>query len=224
MSVKDLIKTSVLEEFANNSLSMREVMLLLLIAAALGIYIFFIYRLTTLRTFYSKTFNLSLILLCIITASIIITIQSSIVVSLGMVGALSIVRFRTAVKEPLDLVFLFWAISVGIMVGAGLPTLAVVMSVVVTIITILFMYMPQQRKSMLLNISADGNVECTDILELVKKYDKRYIMKSRNITGENLNMLLEIHVGDCEELFKEIKNIKGIYGISLIAHRGDSDY
>lgn len=223
MSIKDLIKGSVLEEFANNSLSMREVILLLLIAAILGIYIFFIYRMVTLRTFYSKTFNVSLILLCILTAAIILTIQSSVVVSLGMVGALSIVRFRTAIKEPLDLVFLFWAISIGIITGAGLPTLAVVVSGIVTIVTILFMYMPEQRKSMLLNINGQGNIEHGDILQVLKKYDKRCLVKSTTVTNDSLTMLAEVHLQDCDTLIKELRSIKGIYAISLITNRGESN-
>lgn len=223
MSIKDVIKGSVLEEFANNSLSMKEVIFLLIIASILGIYIFFIYRMVTLRTFYSKTFNISLILMCILTASIILTIQSSVVISLGMVGALSIVRFRTAIKEPLDLVFLFWAISIGIITGAGLPTLAVVVSGFVTIVTVLFMYMPEQRKSMLLNINGQGDIESSDILQVLKKYDKRYLVKSTTVTGDSITMLAEIHLQDCDTLLKELRSIKGIYAISLITHRGESN-
>lgn len=224
MSIKDLIKSSVLGDFANNSLSMKTVVLLLVVAAVLGAYIFFVYRLVTLNTFYSKTFNVSLMLMCIITTAIIITIQSSVVISLGMVGALSIVRFRTAVKEPLDLVFAFWAISIGIITGAGLPGLAIAVSVIVTIMTVLFMYMPEQRKSMILNINGHSDIECVEIFDIIKKYDKRYVVKSRNITGDSINILLEVHLEDCEELIKNIRNIKGIYGISLISHRGEVNY
>lgn len=224
MSIKDVIKNSVLGDFANNSLSMKTVVLLLLVAAALGMYIFFVYRFVTLNTFYSKTFNVSLMLMCVITTAIIITIQSSVVISLGMVGALSIVRFRTAVKEPLDLVFAFWAISIGIITGAGLPGLAIAVSGIITVLTILFMYMPEQRKSMILNINGHSNVECTEIFDIIKKYDKRYVTKSRNITGDSLNILLEVHLEDCEELIKELRSVEGIYGISLISHKGEASH
>lgn len=224
MSIKDFIKSSVLGDFTNNSLSMKTVVLLLIIAAILGIYIFFLYRFVTVSAFYSKTFNISLMLMCIITTAIIITIQSSVVISLGMVGALSIVRFRTAVKEPLDLAFAFFAISVGIINGAGLPGLAVAVTAVVTVVTILFMYMPEQRKSMILNINGKGDVDCAKVFEVIRKYDKHYATKSRNITGDSTNMLLEVHLEDCEALIKELKGIEGIYGISLIAHKGEMNY
>ena len=224
MSIKDIIKSSVLGDFANNSLSMKTVILLLIVAAILGMYIFFVYRFVTVSAFYSKTFNISLMLMCIITTAIIITIQSSVVISLGMVGALSIVRFRTAVKEPLDLVFAFWAISIGIITGAGLPGLAIAVSAIVTVVTVLFMYMPEQRKSMILNINGKSDVECVEIFTVIKKFDKHYVTKSRNITGDGTNILLEVHLEDCEALIKELRSIEGIYGISLIAHKGEMNY
>lgn len=128
MSVQDVIKKSFLKGFQNTNLLLRDVAILMLMAAVLGIYIYFIYRIVTSNTFYSKSFNTSLILMSVITAAIIIAIQSSVIVSLGMVGALSIVRFRTAVKEPLDLIFMFWSISTGIICGAGMVGLAFVLS------------------------------------------------------------------------------------------------
>ena len=120
MSIQDVLKKSFLQGFQNTNLSMKTVALLLVAAGVLGIYLFFVYRIMTANTFYSKNFNVSLIMMCVITTAIIVTIQSSVVVSLGMVGALSIVRFRTAVKDPLDLIFMFWSISIGIICGAGM--------------------------------------------------------------------------------------------------------
>ena len=130
MGYKDIFKKAFLEGYANVELGAIDIMMVFIIASLLGLFIFYIYRLVMKKTFYSLSFNISLVALTIITSSIILTIQSSIVISLGMVGALSIVRFRTAVKDPLDLVFLFWAISVGIICGAGLAEIAVIMSFV----------------------------------------------------------------------------------------------
>ena len=125
MSYKDIFKNSFLNGYASSAIDTKTILIGLGITAVLGIFIFFIYRAITRKTFYNKTFNLSLPAMAIITAAIILTIQSNIVLSLGMVGALSIVRFRTAVKDPLDLVFLYWAISIGIICGAGLSLISV---------------------------------------------------------------------------------------------------
>ncbi|MBE5853538.1 MAG: DUF4956 domain-containing protein, partial [Lachnospiraceae bacterium] len=120
MSTKDILKKSFLQSITSADITPQEIFLVLAIATVLSLYIYFIYKVLTRKTFYNKTFNISLAALALITAGIILTIQSSIVVSLGMVGALSIVRFRTAIKDPMDLVFLFWSISVGIICGARL--------------------------------------------------------------------------------------------------------
>ena len=117
MSFKDVFKKSFLEGFTRYDATPENILIVFAISSFFALYIFFAYRILTRRTFYSKSFNISLPALVLITAGIILTIQSSVVVSLGMVGALSIVRFRTAVKDPMDLVFLFWAISTGIICG-----------------------------------------------------------------------------------------------------------
>lgn len=224
MSVRDVIKKSFLEGFQSTELSMRTLALTLLVAGLLGIYIFLIYRLVTVNTFYSKSFNVSLILMCVITTAIIITIQSSVVVSLGMVGALSIVRFRTAVKDPLDLIFMFWSISVGIICGAGIIGLAAVLCVGVTVLVLVFYHLPEARKSMILVVNAEKN-DCADsIYAIVKKYDKHYQVKSRNLTKDVVDFLLEIRVKDSEKLLEELHQVEGILGVSLVAHRGEAVY
>ena len=173
---------------------------------------------------YSKTFNMSLMLLCVITSAIILTVQNSVIVSLGMVGALSIVRFRTAVKEPLDLAFLFWAISVGIISGAGMVELAVFLSVIVTVLMLLFYHMPEQRKSMLLSVNAEGYDTAAEVLKVIKKYDKHCKEKSRNMAQNRVDMLLEIRMKNYEPLLKELNTLKGVYGVSIIAHKGEAVY
>lgn len=224
MSIKDFIKDSVLNNFQNTDLSMKNVIVLLMVAAFVGIYIFFIYRIVTTNSFYSKSFNISLILMCIITAAIIITIQSSVVVSLGMVGALSIVRFRTAVKEPLDLIFMFWSISIGIICGAGMPLLAVSLSLIATIIILLFGRVPEIRKSMILSINAEPECNIEEIYSVVKKFDKNYAIKSRNLSKNNTDFLFEIRIKEYEELIQTLNEMKGVSSVSVIAHKGDAVY
>ena len=119
MTFMDIFKTSFLQGYSASNLSAKSILVITIITALIAAYIFATYRFINRKSFYNKSFNSSLFALAIITAAIILTIQSNIVVSLGMVCALSIVRFRTAVKDPMDLVFLFWAIAVGIMCGAG---------------------------------------------------------------------------------------------------------
>ena len=119
MNFSDIFKKSFLNGFTAADINIYTSMTAMLVASSIALYIFVVYRVLTRKTFYSKSFNISLACITLITTSIILTIQSSIVVSLGMVGALSIVRFRTAVKDPMDLTFLFWAIAVGISCGVG---------------------------------------------------------------------------------------------------------
>lgn len=132
MSFKDIFKNSFLNGFTEG-LDVKTIIIGLAITTLLACYIFFVYRIVTRKSFYSQNFNLSLISMAIITAAIILTIQSNIVLSLGMVGALSIIRFRTAIKDPLDLVFLYWSISIGIICGAGLSVIAVILFLTICI-------------------------------------------------------------------------------------------
>lgn len=224
MSVQDVIKKSFLQGFQNTQISMRTLAMTLLVAGLLGIYIFLVYRVVTVNSFYSKSFNVSLILMCVITTAIIITIQSSVVVSLGMVGALSIVRFRTAVKDPLDLIFMFWSISVGIICGAGMVGLAAILCVGSTILVLVFYHLPEMRQSMILVVNASDN-DCADtIYATVKKHDRHYRVKSRNLTHDNVDFLMEIRVKDSETLLKELNQVKGVTSVSLVAHKGESVY
>ncbi len=222
MSVQDVIKKSILQGFQNTSLTMGAAALLLLAAAVLGIYLFFVYRFMTADSFYSRSFNVSLILMCVITAAVIITIQSSVVVSLGMVGALSIVRFRTAVKDPLDLIFMFWSISVGIICGAGMVGLAVMLTLGATALALVFYRMPEAGRSMILVVNAAGNDCAEEVFRTVSRYDRHYAVKSRNLTRDNVDFLIEVRLKDSEGLLRELNGIKDVISVSMVAHKGDS--
>ena len=134
MTFSDIFKKSFLEGYSTVEMSTNTILAALLWTTILALYIYFCYRIMTRKSFYSKSFNIALVAMALLTSAIILTIQSSIVVSLGMVGALSIVRFRTAIKDPMDLVFLFWSISVGIICGAGLSEIALLVSLAVTLL------------------------------------------------------------------------------------------
>lgn len=220
MTFQDIFKKSFLSGFTGG-VDVKAVLLGLAITAVISLYIFFIYRLITRKTFYSVTFNLSLIAMAIITAAIILTIQSNIVLSLGMVGALSIVRFRTAIKDPLDLVFLYWSISVGIICGAGLSFIAVILSLIVSIVVVLMQKYPLKRTSMILVVNSTKTGSDEKILSIVSKYSTYHKVKSRNLTPASLDMVIEISTDKDSELVHEILEVEGVSSASVLTHDGE---
>lgn len=221
MNFKEIFKNSFLENYSFGDVSKGTMIISFAIATLLGIYMFFLYRKVTKKTFYSKTFNLSLVALTIITDAIILAIQSNIVVSLGMVGALSIVRFRTAVKDPMDLTFLFWAISVGIICGVNLPLIALIETVVLTIIILVLNIIPMSKAPMLLVINSDSVDTEKSIIEVIKKYTKYYKIKSRNLTKEKEDMIIEIRIKEEEKIVDELSKLQNIREVSLLSHDGE---
>ncbi len=220
MSFNDAIKKSVLEGFSYADLSTTKIMVTLIITFAIAAYIFFVYKMVTKSAFYFKSFNISMAVISVVTAGIILAMQSSIVISLGMVGALSIVRFRTAIKDPMDLLFLFWSIGTGIICGAGLYKIAVILAVLVTIGILLLDLLPVRISPYLLIINADSKEIEEDILKLVKSMGK-YKMRSRNITAKGMDMILEVKTKNDKELVDKLSELKGVHSVSFLAHDGE---
>ncbi len=221
MSFKDIFKKSFIEGWASTEIGMTAIIVTMAVTLFLALYIFVIYRIITKKTFYSKSFNISLAGIALVTSAIILTIQSSIVISLGMVGALSIVRFRTAIKDPMDLMFLFWAISIGIICGAGLAEIAVVLSVVISIFIFILEKIPVAKAPMILVVnSTDSGIE-NSILEIANKYGKHPHVKSRNMTSTTFDLTIELRTNNGGELIKEIMELKGITSASLLSHDGE---
>ncbi len=224
MGFRDVLKKSFLEGFSSAEFTTTEIVVTLLFTMALGIYIFAVYRIMTRRAFYVKSFNISLVVMALLTAAIIITIQSSIVISLGMVGALSIVRFRTAIKDPMDLVFLFWSIAVGLICGAGLYEIALIVSVMVTLVILALEYLPGGSPMLLLVVNLENQDVEPQLEEAVKQNAKGYRVKSRNFSGGGLDMILEIRTRDESRLFQKVSEVKGIKNVSLVSHDGEATY
>ena len=216
----NLIMKSFLEGYATSELNMGTMFFCMGIAAAIGLYIFMIYKLVNKNSFYNRNFNISLIALTVITAAIILTIQSNIVVSLGMVGALSIVRFRTAIKDPMDLVFLFWSISVGIICGAGFALIAVIASVVLTIIIVCLSLFSSPRETMVLVVNADEYNE-NQVLEAVKANCGFWKVRARNISGTGMNMAIEVRTKEPQALIRQIVGTEHVVSASLLEHDGE---
>jgi uncharacterized membrane protein YhiD involved in acid resistance len=221
LSTKDILKNSFLESIAAADVTPQEIFLVMFITTVLALYIFCIYRVLTRKTFYNKSFNITLAALALITAGVILTIQSSIVVSLGMVGALSIVRFRTAVKDPMDLAFLFWAISIGIICGARLYVIAVIVSIFLTILFFVLDKLPVAKAPKILVVNADGMDAEDKILEVVERLAGYYRVKSRSLSAEQLDMVVELRVKEEKELVKGINGLEGVHAVSLLAHDGE---
>ena len=221
MSLFEIFKKAFLEGFANTEITIYIVIASLTITSILALYIFFVYRVVTRKTFYSKSFNISLAGTAVITAAIILTIQSSIVVSLGMVGALSIVRFRTAVKDPIDLMFLFWSISVGITCGAGLAEIGVVLSLILTVGIIILSLIPVARAPMILVVNSNNLDAEQLIMDETNKYAKHPVVKSRNMTNDHLDLTIELRTSEGQELVRKIIDIEGITSANLLSHDGE---
>lgn len=220
MSTKDIIKKSILENFTAEA-SVGDAVVVLLITLVLALYIFEVYRICTRTSFYSKDFNKTLVLMALITSGIVLAMQSNLVISLGMVGALSIVRFRNAVKDSMDLVFLFWAISIGIICGAGLFLTAVVLSVAVTIALFVLEFIPEQKGTILLVVNC-ADLECMNtIYNITKNNTKKYKIKSRNVTKHGVDAVIEIKCKDEDTLLSEIAVLEGVISVSLINHSGE---
>lgn len=220
MGIRSIMKNSFLEQFSSDITTSR-IVIMLCITILIGIYVFFVYRASCKKAFYSKGFAISLVVISLITSLIILAIQSSIVISLGMVGALSIVRFRTAIKDPMDLAFLFWSISIGIICGAGLYELAIIGSLVITIAILILQKVPAVSPTMLLLVHGN-NCEVEKALdETISKYSKYSRVKSRNITANGIDMIIELKPSSNSDLIKAVIEIDGIDNASLVEHDGE---
>lgn len=223
MSFQDILKKSFIEGYGSTSIGIKEAIIALFITFIFATYIFFCYRLLTRKSFYSKTFNISLVTVALTTSAIILTIQTSVVVSLGMVGALSIVRFRTPVKEPMDLAFLFWSISVGIICGAGHADIATALTFVMTVAIFLFDRIPIARMPKILILNCENTLDLSERVEMViKKHCKGFTEKTRSVNDRGLDIICEIRGGeDTHQLVEELSNCEGVKSVSILKHDGE---
>lgn len=217
----DVIKKSVMENFVSD-ISLSKMLITLGIAFIIGLFIYFLYRRVFSGVLYSKSFNVSLIGMTMITAMVIIAINSNLVLSLGMVGALSIVRFRTPIKDPTDLIFLFWAAVAGIVTGAGFYTLAVVGSIIIGLILFFFIKKASVETPYLLVINCDGDSSEQEVHKQISKIVKRYNVKQKTVTHGNIEITLEVRLQDEEGRFvNQISELGGVKNAVLISYSGD---
>ena len=223
MTTNDIIKKSILESF-NSAITNTTIIISMVITILIALYIYAIYRLCSNKNFYSKDFNKTLAIMSVITAAIVLAMQSNLVISLGMVGALSIVRFRNAVKNPLDLLFLFWSISVGIICGASLYQVAIIMSLAVTILLLLLEVVKPPKAPYLLVLNGTNKDMEENLMQILKTNAKGYQIKARNIGTDGINMVVELRTKKEKDLLSECEKIEGITNVSLLSHDGENRY
>jgi len=209
-------------DFSTTELSVSLIAFTLLLSFALSLFIFFVYRASYKGVMYSKTFNITLVAMTMITSSIILAITSNIILSLGMVGALSIIRFRTPVKDPIDIAFLFWSVGTGIVCGAGLWILALISSVIIGIILIMFSKISDIRKPFLLVISYQTEEANDSVMKLIEREVKRYQLKSKVFSDDKYELTIGIRERErSADLVNSIGSIKNVNSVALLGYDGD---
>ena len=220
MTFSDIFKSNFLENVA--TVSILDMVLALVLAFAVGLFIFFIYKKTYAGVMYSSSFGVTLVALTMITTLVILAVTSNVVLSLGMVGALSIVRFRTAIKEPLDIAFLFWAIAAGIVLAAGLIPLAVLGSVVIGIILLIFANKKDSSNPYIVVLSCDGQESEKAAEAFLKEQTKRCTTKSKTVRKGLVELNLEIRLKEDDTAFiNTLADMNGVQSAVLVSYNGD---
>ena len=220
MTFNDIFKSSFLENVT--SVSLLDMALTLVLAFGIGLFIFLVYKKTYQGVMYSSSFGVTLVALTMITGMVILAVTSNVVLSLGMVGALSIVRFRTAIKEPLDIAFLFWAIAAGIVLAAGMIPLAVIGSVVIGVILLVFVNKKSHVSPYIVVLQcADRGAEEKATAFLQSKCS-RCVVKSKSAQKGCIELNLEVRLKDDDTSFvNELSDMSGVSSAVLVSYNGD---
>jgi hypothetical protein len=224
LNFSDLIKKKYLEDMGglgNLSINVGRILLALLLALALGFLIYYVYKKTFQGVVYSRSFNFSLVLTAMVTALVILPITSNLMLSLGMVGALSIVRFRAAIKEPLDIGYMFWAISVGITTGAGFYTLSIVGSLIIAVVIIAFSYIRGNNAEVYLLVLNYEDKTQNNVEDKLKNLPGKRL-KTKTIVKGSIEATWEVRVKNGDTSFvQEISELEGVSNATLVSYNGD---
>ncbi len=220
LTFQDIFKSSFLENAA--SVSLFDMALALLLSFGLGMFIFLIYKKTFSGVMYSSSFGVTLVALTMITTLVILAVTSNVVLSLGMVGALSIVRFRTAIKEPLDIAFLFWAIAAGIVLAAGLIPLAVAGSVCVGAVLLALVNRKSHLDPYIMVLRCEGGESETAARSCLERSVKRLVVKSKTVQAGEVELQLELRLlGEDTGFVNTLASMEGIRSAALVSYNGD---
>ena len=220
MTFNDIFKSSFLESVTE--FSVVDTLIGLAFALVIGLYIFMVYKKTLTGVLYSESFALTLVGLSCVTALVIMAVTSNVVLSLGMVGALSIVRFRAAIKEPIEIVFLFWAIAAGIVVGAGMIPLAVIGSAIIGLILIFFAGRKTHDRPYILVLNCTNEAAEAAARDLVKASSSRFVIKSKTVNAAGIELTAEVRVREAETAFvNRVNDLPDVTNASLVSYNGD---
>ena len=220
LTFQDIFKSSFLENAA--SVSLFDMALALLLSFGLGMFIFLVYKKTFSGVMYSSSFGVTLVALTMITTLVILAVTSNVVLSLGMVGALSIVRFRTAIKEPLDIAFLFWAIAAGIVLAAGLIPLAVAGSVCVGAVLLALVNRKSHLDPYIMVLRCEGGESETAARSCLERSVKRLVVKSKTVQAGEVELQLELRLlGEDTGFVNTLASMEGVRSAALVSYNGD---
>ena len=220
MSFNDIFKSSFLENVT--AVSLPDMALALALSFCLGLFIYFVYKKTYSGVMFSRTFGGSLVAMTMITTMVILAVTSNVVLSLGMVGALSIVRFRTAIKEPMDIAFLFWAIAGGIVLAAGMIPLAIFGSVVIGVVMLLFMNRKAKDNPFIAVISCQDHASELRAIDFLGQHVKKMDIKSKTAQAGNIELNYEIRLRDANTDFvTALSQLEGVNSAVLVSYNGD---
>lgn len=221
MNFTDIIKNSVMENFTAN-IDISKIAITMSVSFLIGFFIYILYKRIFSGVLYSKSFNISLIGMTMVTSMVIIAVNSNLVLSLGMVGALSIVRFRTPIKDPTDLIFLFWAAAVGIVTGAGFYSLALAASVAIGLVMFIFIKKASFETPYLLVVNCDSDESEAHVMKAVQGEAKRFNLKQKTVSRGSVELTFEIRVKEKEAQFvNRVSAVDGVKNAVLISYSGD---
>ena len=220
MTFNDIFKSSFLENVT--AVSLTDMAIALVLSFCLGLFIFFVYKKTYSGVMFSQAFGGSLIAMTMITTMVILAVTSNVVLSLGMVGALSIVRFRTAIKEPMDIAFLFWAIAGGIVLAAGMIPLAIVGSIIIGLIMIVFCNRKSAQKPYIAVISCENGEVEEKVAAYLKSNTDKTVVKSKSAQKGNIELSYEVNLKKNDtDFITKLSEMEGVNSAVLVSYNGD---
>ena len=220
MTFNDIFKSSFLESVSE--FSIIDTILGLVVALVIGLFIFVIYKKTLTGVMYSTGFALTLVGLALVTTLVIMAVTSNVVLSLGMVGALSIVRFRAAIKEPVEIVFLFWSLAVGIVIGAGMIPLAIIGSVIIGLILLLFANRKIHSNPYILVLTLDNEEAEGNALGILEQSVEHFVVKSKTVNSTGIELTAELRTKNAATAFvNQIQSVSGVNNATLVSYNGE---
>ncbi|MBR3532711.1 MAG: DUF4956 domain-containing protein [Clostridiales bacterium] len=220
MSFTDVFKSSFLDSL--KEFSAPDTLIAMVFALIIGLFIFVVYKKTFSGIMYSTGFAMSLIGLSLVTTLVIMAVTSNVVLSLGMVGALSIVRFRAAIKEPMEIVFLFWSLAAGIVIGAGMIPLAVIGSLIIGGVMVLFFNRKSHDTPYILIVDCADEKAEKETAALIGSSVKKFVVKSKTVNSGGIELTAEIRVkSEATDFVNRINDIAGVSGATLVTYNGD---